>query len=210
MKKNKKIALTVLLLGALITAAYKKNNIIVTGNIENQIKYTEYDNKAYIVYDYLPLSEDEINNEMEKLNIKEDITYPANRYKVLKFLDSNNNYKVMVVNIYVNYKKDNNKNLVLTDYTVIDAFSHEELFDTKDFINILSKNVVFDDVKILSCDNILEIFKIVNKNAVNENYDIENTNLTNFEVARLYISFINGNNRITYEDLNMKNAKIIF
>ena len=57
MKNNKKILLTTLLLGTLLAGLYKKNNIIITGNIENEIQSIVYDNSAYIIYDYKKLNE---------------------------------------------------------------------------------------------------------------------------------------------------------
>lgn len=215
MKNNKKILLTTLLLGTLLAGLYKKNNIIITGNIENEVQSIEYDNSAYIIYDYKNLNENEINDEIEKLNIKNNVYYPTNTYKILQFVDSNKNYKIMIVNIFVNYYK-NNDDTISKKYTIVDTFSNTELFETEDFVNISSRNILFDDADILSCDNLSKIRDIAQLNNINEEYinymliNIENKNLNNMEVAKLYVSLINSNNRVTYDDLNMRNAKIIF
>ena len=215
MKNNKKILLTTLLLGTLLAGLYKKNNIIITGNIENEIQSIVYDNSAYIIYDYKKLNENEINDEIEKLNIKNNMYYPTNTYKILQFVDSNKNYKIMIVNIFVNYFK-NSDDIISKRYTVIDAFSKTELFDTEDFVNISSSNILFDNADILSYDDLYKIKNIAVLNNINEEYinsiliNIQNKDLNNMEVAKLYVSLINSNNRVTYDDLNMKNAKIIF
>lgn len=215
MKNNKKIVLTTLLLGTLLAGIYKKNNIIITGNIENEVQSIEYDNSAYIIYDYEKLNENEINDEIEKLNIKNNVYYPTNTYKILQFVDSNKNYKIMIVNIFVNYYK-NNDDTISKKYTIVDTFSNTELFETEDFVNISSRNILFDNADILCCDNLCKIRDIARLNNINEAYinymliNIENKNLNNMEVAKLYVSLINSNNRVTYDDLNMRNAKIIF
>lgn len=215
MKNNKKILLTTLLLGTLLAGLYKKNNIIITGNIENEIQSIEYDNSAYIIYDYKKLNENEINDEIKKLNIKDNMYYPTNTYKILQFVDSNKNYRIMIVNIFVDYFK-NSDDIISKRYTVIDAFSKTELFDTEDFVNISSNNILFDNADILSYDDLCKIRDIAVLNNINEEYinsmlvNIENKDLNNIEVAKLYASLINSNNRVTYDDLNMKNAKIIF
>ena len=215
MKNNKKIVLTTLLLGTLLAGLYKKNNIIITGNIENEVQSIEYDNSAYIIYDYKNLNENEINDEIEKLNIENNVYYPTNTYKILQFVDSNKNYKIMIVNIFVNYYK-NNDDKISKKYTIVDTFSNTELFETEDFVNISSRNILFDNADILSCNDLSKIRDIALLNNINEEYinymlmNIENKNLNNMEVAKLYVSLINSNNRVTYNDLNMRNAKIIF
>ena len=215
MKNNKKILLTTLLLGTLLAGLYKKNNIIITGNIENEIQSVEYGNSAYIIYDYKKLNENEINDEIKKLNIKDNMYYPTNTYKILQFVDSNKNYRIMIVNIFVDYFK-NSDDIISKRYTVIDAFSKTELFDTEDFVNISSNNILFDNADILSYDDLCKIRDIAVLNNINEEYvnsmliNIENKDLNNVEVAKLYVSLISNNNRVTYDDLNMKNAKIIF
>ena len=215
MKNNKKILLTTLLLGTLLAGLYKKNNIIITGNIENEIQSVEYGNSAYIIYDYKKLNENEINDEIKKLNIKDNMYYPTNTYKILQFVDSNKNYRIMIVNIFVDYFK-NSDDIISKRYTVIDAFSKTELFDTEDFVNISSSNILFDNADILSYDDLCKIRDIAVLNNINEEYvnsmliNIENKDLNNVEVAKLYVSLISNNNRVTYDDLNMKNAKIIF
>ena len=194
---------------------YKKNNIIITGNIENEVQSIEYDNSAYIIYDYKNLNENEINDEIEKLNIENNVYYPTNTYKILQFVDSNKNYKIMIVNIFVNYYK-NNDDKISKKYTIVDTFSNTELFETEDFVNISSRNILFDNADILSCNDLSKIRDIALLNNINEEYinymlmNIENKNLNNMEVAKLYVSLINSNNRVTYNDLNMRNAKIIF
>jgi hypothetical protein len=215
MKNNKKILLTTLLLGTLLAGLYKKNNIIITGNIENEIANVQYDSSAYIIYDNKILDENEINDEIEKLNIENNVYYPTDTYKILQFVDSDNHYKIMVVNLFVNYFK-NSDDVISKKYTVVDTFSKTKLFDTEDFVNISNNNILFDNANIISCDNLSKIIDIARLNNVNEEYinyilmNIKNKNLNNTEVARLYVSLININNRVIYDDLNMKNAKIIF
>ena len=152
--------------------------------------------------------------EISKLNIVDNNSYPSNIYKVMRFTDTYGYYRTMIVNINLNYILDDDGFVLGKEYTIRDAFSKEELFTTNDYENIDASNNYFLNAKIHSIDDLDELEDIALSNGASEEYvdqilqnKLNNSLLTPYDVAIMYVSLTNNNNRVTYETL--ENNKVM-
>ena len=86
-----------------------------------------------VVY-YLHYENDTVDVEesINSLNISEDKSFPYECYKYIRFVDYDHIERYAIVNVYVDYLTDENKNVTATVYKYVDTFSGRELFTTTD------------------------------------------------------------------------------
>lgn len=173
---------------------------VITSDNNTQINYyirndSQINNDN--VYDYI------VVNNSEKI---------GKSYKVLRFVDSNNYYKVMFVITYVNY--DSNGNPI---YSICDMVTKEELFKSTmknrkiDINNIYDISEFLKYSKILSYDEITDLDKYKYMDGVDENVikniiptNIENMFITDEDMVNIYTSLIPENLRV-----NLQNKQLI-
>lgn len=162
-----------------------------------------------ILSNFVVPTEEEIIENIFDLNIiqKEN---PSNVYKVLQFKDNKGYYRIMAVITKVCYIIDEEGNIIDDYYEVYDAFSNEKLFTTTTFeSDITSFNILFEGVEIISYDNLSKLGDIAYLYGATDEYienilpDLrEHEFLGNVDVARMYISLVPSNYRVSYSELD--------
>lgn len=199
-------------------ATFVLASTILTGCSETK-KVIEVEEEPFVEANFKrefnELTDEEIMYEISKLGILENESLPSECYKILEFVDTYGYHRYMVINSYVNFITDENGNLLDTTYTVKDAFSKEELFETIDYSDIIPINNYFKDSIILSVNELNSFKRIGNIYGANEEYidnvvynNIKNRFLTPYDVSIMYVSLIGENARVTYDTLEC-NKKLV-
>lgn len=144
--------------------------------------------------------------EYDNLRINEYRSLPYNTYKVLRYVDFNNYERVAIVNTYVNFMTDENKNITREYYNIYDAFSGDFLLSTYD----ISSGNKYDDGEvyyILSYGDLLDLKDIAESKGLNSEYtdsimsdDIKRKSITTDEAAFDYLMLVTANER--YQNKN--------
>ena len=131
--------------------------------------------------------------------------YPYDCYKYIRFVDYDNYERYAIVNVYVDYLTDVDKNVVETVYNYMDVFSGRLLLTTNDKRDIKEYNSS-EVMYLMECGSLLELRESVISKGLDTNYaysvmsdDIENKTLSSYDVARYYVLLVNSKNRLSRE-----------
>lgn len=145
------------------------------------------------------------NEEINKLGIVNDSSSPYNCYKYIRFVDFDSRERYAIVKSYVDYILDEDKKVIDTIYTFVDAFDGKVLFTTKDYrkISEFNSDIIW---YLMECGDLLELKDSVISKGLDINYansvmssDIENKSLSIYDVARYYVLLVNSKNRLEKE-----------
>ena len=145
------------------------------------------------------------NEEINKLGIVNDSSSPYNCYKYIRFVDFDSRERYAIVKSYVDYILDEDKKVIDTIYTFVDAFDGKVLFTTKDYrkISEFNSDIIW---YLMEYGDLLELKDSVISKGLDINYansvmssDIENKSLSIYDVARYYVLLVNSKNRLEKE-----------
>ena len=188
----------VIILGGLLITKQNDSEERLNRIYYSKTIYSQYDkNNRFYLNDTV-----NIDDEIDKLNIKEERVLPYDTYKVLRYIDKRGNEKISIINTYVQYAMDNKDN-VNKFYTFVDAFNGTVLLST----NNLDYNVMASDYvqTVLEYGDLLDLKKIMMEKGLDIDYanrvmydDIKNSYLSTQEVAGMYVLLVSSNDRAEY------------
>lgn len=144
----------------------------------------------------------DVDESIKSLNISESNDFPYKSYKFIRFVNFDNHEIYAIVNVYVDYLTDVDKNVVETVYRYVDAFSGRVLLTTNDRDDIVEFNS--DVVQyLMEYGSLLELRESVISKGLNTDYaysvmddSIKNKSLSTYDVARYYVLLVNSKNRL--------------
>jgi hypothetical protein len=149
----------------------------------------------------------DVDSEIDKLGIVDDESYPRNVYKVIRYIDNDHYERIGIVKAYVQYKVDEEKNVVSEYYDVYNIFNNEYLFTCDNFDNVSNDEVFY----LTSFDKLDSIRYVVVSKGMNEEYVDSvlatikgKNNLSLREVAYVYVMLVNSNNRLQSNEMQLK------
>lgn len=150
-----------------------------------------------------------LEESIDGLGIVNDGFYPYDTYKVLRYIDYNNEEKFAIARCYVDYVKDGNKGVADEIYYYYDVFNGNYLLGTYERrdIKTINSDVVY---YLIEQVDLLDLKEIVIRKGLNADYvnsvmsdDIKNKSLSVSEVARMFVLLVNSNNRENYNNADI-------
>lgn len=147
----------------------------------------------------------DVNESIDSLHLYQNNVYPYSSYKYIRFIDYDNNEKYAIVNVFVDYLSDVDKNVVETVYNYVDVFRGRTLLTTNDKETI--RNYNSNEIQLLlETGDLLGLRKSVITKGLDIGYaysvmgdDIVNKSLSAYDVAWYYVLLVNSSNRLTSE-----------
>lgn len=194
-----------IVLGSVVSTRIDVNNRKKDNNSEETFveETTTYEPIVYEFHYYNDTIDE--NEEINKLGIVNDSSSPYNCYKYIRFVDFDSRERYAIVKSYVDYILDEDKNVIDTIYTFVDAFDGKVLFTTKDYrkISEFNSDIIW---YLMEYGDLLELKDSVISKGLDINYansvmssDIENKSLSIYDVARYYVLLVNSKNRLEKE-----------
>ena len=194
-----------IVLGSVVSSRIDVNNRKKDNNSEETFveETTTYEPIVYEFHYYNDTIDE--NEEINKLGIVNDSSSPYNCYKYIRFVDFDSRERYAIVKSYVDYILDEDKKVIDTIYTFVDAFDGKVLFTTKDYrkISEFNSDIIW---YLMECGDLLELKDSVISKGLDINYansvmssDIENKSLSIYDVARYYVLLVNSKNRLEKE-----------
>lgn len=207
--KYQRYVATGLICTSLMTFNYFSSKDYKENQAPDSVETTEMLHEETVKNDFVPFTEEQVIEGISSLNVEER-EMPYNAYKVVTFRDTNDYYRIMIVNTKIFFDTDDNGNIKKEVYLVYDAFSNELLFKTDSFDNeyVDAYNEIFSGSKIISFDSVERLYNLSYWNGVPgeyisslipncEQYDC----VSNMNIARLYVSLTPERYRVNYSDL---------
>ena len=194
-----------IVLGSVVSTRIDVNNRKKDNNSEETFveETTTYEPIVYEFHYYNDTIDE--NEEINKLGIVNDSSSPYNCYKYIRFVDFDSRERYAIVKSYVDYILDEDKKVIDTIYTFVDAFDGKVLFTTKDYrkISEFNSDIIW---YLMEYGDLLELKDSVISKGLDINYansvmssDIENKSLSIYDVARYYVLLVNSKNRLEKE-----------
>ena len=194
-----------IVLGSVVSTRIDVNNRKKDNNSEETFveETTTYEPIVYEFHYYNDTIDE--NEEINKLGIVNDSSSPYNCYKYIRFVDFDSRERYAIVKSYVDYILDEDKKVIDTIYTFVDAFDGKVLFTTKDYrkISEFNSDIIW---YLMECGDLLELKDSVISKGLDINYatsvmssDIEHKSLSIYDVARYYVLLVNSKNRLEKE-----------
>ena len=210
--KKKKVDIVSLFGAALILFGASTIGYIVSGGSKNEdtnsdeVTIIEDDSSAIIKYG-LNYTNDtvDVNESIESLHLYQNNVYPYSSYKYVRFIDYDNNEKYSIVNVFVDFLSDPDKNVVETVYNYVDVFRGRTILSTNDRDKV--RDYISNEVQLLiEIGDLLELRNSVISKGLDIGYaysvmgdDIVNKSLSAYDVAWYYVLLVNSSNRLTSE-----------
>ncbi len=148
----------------------------------------------------------DVDKSISDLGIVDNKVLPYDMYKVIRYIDKDNNEIISIVNLYTNFVVENNE-IISTYYTLVDAFTKNEILTTIPDKNgeVILDNLYEDSniLKVLDFGELIELRDIVISKGMDPEYafSIMNDYLTDksllvSEVGRMYVLLVNSQNRL--------------
>ena len=145
-----------IVLGSVVSTRIDVNNRKKDNNSEETFveETTTYEPIVYEFHYYNDTIDE--NEEINKLGIVNDSSSPYNCYKYIRFVDFDSRERYAIVKSYVDYILDEDKKVIDTIYTFVDAFDGKVLFTTKDYrkISEFNSDIIW---YLMECGDLLEL-----------------------------------------------------
>ncbi len=194
------------LLGTIIgsVTALRKNEDKYIPEIEEDTHIAQIIQDRYEFHYYIDTQD--IDTEINKLNINNNDYYPFDTYKYIRFVDFEQRERIAIVHILVDFLKDENNNIKDTIYTYVDAFNGNILLATNQ--NNVPEEYTSDIVKyIMDYGNLKDLKETMISKGLDSNYansiiykELFDRSLSTYDAARIYVSLVNSNNRVKYNN----------